>query len=72
MLDFGKVHWGVIMTQIFLGPGDNTYQATTAGDTIFGEAGNDKITASAGGNTLYGGLGADVLLGGACSTSRWP
>ncbi len=53
------------MAQIFLGPADNTYVASTSGDSIFGEAGNDKITASAGGNWLFGGLGADVLLGGA-------
>ncbi len=59
------------MTDIHLGSADNTYAATTAGDRIFGEDGNDNLTASGGGNEMYGGLGDDTLNGGAGNDILW-
>lgn len=57
------------MVTITLGPDNDTYVATDAGDWILGMGGNDTLTAAEGGNRLSGGDGDDVLNGGAGSDS---
>lgn len=52
------------MATINLTPGDDNYTAGTAGDVIYGLAGNDTLQASSGGNVLRGGDGNDVVYGG--------
>ena len=43
---------------------DDTVNATTYNDVIYGNGGHDTISAGAGNDTLIGGIGNDILNGG--------
>ena len=51
------------MPSVTLTEDPDTYDATNAGDLVFGLGGDDVLTATTGGNRLYGGDGSDTLNG---------